>query len=96
MSPLSPWSTANTLHSDFISDFAIAGNQLLISSFDAGIARRELTNNFWLATWNSGNWLSSEVPGITVVNNEIQILTSDTVHVYNTNSKHFFLINSSY
>ena len=90
MSPLSPWSTANTLHSDFISDFAIAGNQLLISSFDAGIARRELTNNFWLATWNSGNWLSSdEVPGITVVNNEIQILTSDTVHVYNTNSGTF-------
>ena len=90
MSPLSPWSTANNLHSDYISDFAVAGNQLLISSFDAGIARRDLSNNFWLATWNSGNWLSSdEVPGLTFVNNEIQILTSDTVHIYNTNSGTF-------
>jgi len=90
MSPQSPWSTANNLHSDFISDFAVAGNQLLISSFDAGIARRDLSNNFWLATWNSGNWLSSdEVPGLTVVNNEIQILTQDTVHIYNTNSGTF-------
>ena len=90
MSPLSSWSTANNLHSDFISDFAVAGNQLLISSFDAGIARRDLSNNFWLATWNSGNWLSSdEVPGLTVVNNEIQILTQDTVHIYNTNSGTF-------
>jgi len=30
MSALSPWSTANNLHSDFISDFAVAGNHLLI------------------------------------------------------------------
>ena len=90
MSPLSPWTTANNLHSDYISDFAVAGNQLLISSFDAGIARRDLSNNFWLATWNNGNWLSSnEVRGLTVVNNEIQILTRDTVHIYNTNSGTF-------
>ena len=90
MSALSPWSTANNLHSDFISDFDVAGNQLLISSFDAGIARRDLSSNFWLATWNSGNWLTSdEVPGTTVVNNEIQILTSDSVHIYNTNSGTF-------
>jgi len=90
MSALSPWSTANNLHSDYISDFAIAGNQLLISSFDAGIARRDISSNFWLATWNDGNWLSSNaVPGITVVNNEIQILTSDSVHIYNTNSGTF-------
>ena len=90
MSPLSPWSTANNLHSDFISDFAVAGNQLLIASFNAGIARRDLSSNFWLATWNDGNWLTSnEVPGITVVNNEIQILTSNTVHIYNTNSGTF-------
>ena len=90
MSALSPWSTANNLHSDFISDFAVAGNQLLISSYDAGIARRDLSNNFWLATWNDGNWLSSnEVAGITVVNNEVQILTRDTVHIYNTNSGTF-------
>ena len=90
MSPLPAWSTANELHSDFISDFAVAGNQLLISSFDAGIARRDLSNNFWLANWNSGNWLSTdEVRGLTVVNNEIQILTRDTVHIYNTNSGTF-------
>ena len=90
MTPQSPWSTANNLHSDYISDFAVAGNQLLISSFDAGIARRDISNNFWLATWNSGNWLSTdEVRGLTVVNNEIQILTQDTVHIYNTNSGTF-------
>jgi len=90
MTPLSPWSTANNLHSDYISDFLVAGNQLLISSFDAGIARRDLSGNFWLATWNSGNWLSSdEVKGMTFVNNQIQILTADTVHAYNTNSGTF-------
>ncbi|MBT4066193.1 MAG: hypothetical protein HOE76_03140 [Euryarchaeota archaeon] len=90
MTPLSPWSTANNLHSDYISGFLVAGNQLLISSFDAGIARRDLSGNFWLATWNSGNWLSSDaVKGMTFVNNQIQILTADTVHVYNTNSGTF-------
>ena len=90
MSPLTAWSTANSLHSDFISDFAVAGNQLMIASFDAGIARHDLSNNFWLATWNDGNWLSSnEVAGITVVNSEVQILTRDTVHIYNTNSGTF-------
>ena len=90
MTTLSPWTTANNLHSDYISDFAVAGNQLMISSYDAGIARRDLSNNFWLATWNSGNWLSSDdVSGVTVVNNEVQILTSDTVHIYNTNSGTF-------
>ena len=90
MSPQSPWTTANNLHSDFISDFAVAGNQLLISSYDAGIARRDLSGNFWLATWNSGNWLSSnDVYGMTFVNNEVQILTVDTVHIYNTNSGTF-------
>ena len=90
MSPLSSWSTANNLHSDFISDFVVAGNQLLISSFDAGIARRDLSSNFWLATWNSGNWLSSdEVPGLSVVNNEILILTSEAVHLYDTLSGTF-------
>ena len=89
-SPQSPWTTANNLHSDFISDFAVAGNQLLISSYDAGIARRDLSGNFWLATWNSGNWLSSnDVYGMTFVNNEVQILTVDTVHIYNTNSGTF-------
>ena len=90
MSPLSPWTTANNLHSDYISDFVVAGNQLLISSFDAGVARRDLSSNFWLATWNSGNWLSSdEVRGMTYVNNQIQILTSDAVHSYNTASGTF-------
>ena len=90
MSPLSPWTTANNLHSDYISDFVVSGNQLLISSYDAGIARRDLSGNFWLATWNSGNWLSSdEVKGMTVVNGQIQILTATTVHTYNTNSGTF-------
>lgn len=90
MSPLSPWSTANNLHSDYISDFVVAGNQLLIASYDAGIARRDLSGNFWLATWNSGNWLSSdEVRGMTFVNNQIQILTTDSVHMYNVASGTF-------
>ncbi len=87
MNALAPWTTANNLHSDYISDFLISGNQLLISSFDAGIARRDLSGNFWLATWNDGNWLTSNsVKGMTLVNNKIQILTEDSVHIYNTNS----------
>jgi len=90
MTPLSPWTTANNLHSDYISEFLVSGNQLLISSYDAGIARRDLSGNFWLATWNSGNWLSSDnVKGMTFVNNQIQILTDTTVHTYNTNSGTF-------
>ena len=83
MSPLSPWSTANNLHSDYVSDFLVAGNQLLISSFDAGIARRDISSNFWLATWNDGNWLTSNnVKGTTFVNNEVQILTDASLHSY--------------
>jgi hypothetical protein len=90
MSALSPWSTANNLHSDYVSGFLISGNQLLISSFDAGVARRDLSGNFWLATWNNGNWLTSNnVKGMTLVNNKIQILTDSNVHIYNTNSGTF-------
>ena len=90
MSPLAPWSTANNLHSDDISGFAVAGNQLLISSYDAGIARRDLSSNFWLATWNNGNWLSSnDVKGMAVVNSDILILADSTVHTYDTNSGTF-------
>ena len=83
MSPLSTWSTANNLHSDYISDFLVAGNQLLISSFDAGIARRDTSSNFWLATWNNGNWLTSNnIKGTTFVNNEVQILTETSLQSY--------------
>ena len=88
--PLSLWSTANVLHSDFITDFLINGNQLLISSEDNGIARHDLSGNFWLATWNSGNWLSSDnVIGMTLTNNQIQILTTVGVQYYNINSGSF-------
>lgn len=87
MSALSPWSTANNLHSDFVTNLIVAGNQLMISSSDAGIARRDLTSNFWLATWNDGNWLSSnDVKGMAHTGNELQILTDSSIHVYNSNS----------
>ena len=90
MSALTPWSTANNLHSDYISSFLVSGNQLLISSFDAGVARRDVNGNFWLATWNDGNWLTSnDVKGMTLVGNQIDILTSIAVHSYNTNTGSF-------
>ena len=87
MSALSPWSTANSLHSDYVNGFLISGNQLLISSEDAGIARRDLSGNFWLATWNDGNWLSSnDVKGMTTSSGDIHILTDTSVHIYDTGS----------
>ena len=87
---LGHWSTANTLHSDYISGFAIAGSQLLISSWDAGIARHDLNGNFWLATWSSSNWLSSNVvQGMTVVGTQVDILSGSTVQSYDTTSGSF-------
>lgn len=88
--PLSPWTTANVLHSDYVTDFLLVGNQLFISSEDNGIARHDLNGNFWLANWNSGNWLTSDnVVGMTITNNQVQILTTDAVQYYNTNSGSF-------
>ena len=90
MTPLSTWSTANNLHSDYITDFVVAGNQLMIASADAGVARRDISSNFWLATWNDGNWLSSNIiKGMTAVGNDVQILTDSTVHFYDTSSGTF-------
>ncbi|HIL65050.1 MAG TPA: hypothetical protein EYG33_02670 [Candidatus Poseidoniales archaeon] len=87
---LSHWSTANNLHSDYISDFVIAGSWLLISSWDAGIARHDVNGNFWLATWTSSNWLASNVvQGMTVVANQVDILAGDAVQSYDTTSGSF-------
>ena len=84
-STLSSWTTANNLHSDFVSGLLMVGNQLMISSYDAGIARRDLSGNFWLATWNDGNWLSSNVVyGMTYVSDQVDILAGNTLHSYDT------------
>ena len=88
--PLSPWSTANSLHSDYVTDFLVSGNQLLISSSDNGVARHDLSGGFWLATWNSGNWLASDyVVGMATTNNQVQIMTTVGVQYYNVNSGSF-------
>ena len=58
-SALSSWSTANSLHSDEITEMMISGNQLLFASPSNGLARYDWSSGFWLSTWNDGNWLSS-------------------------------------
>ena len=50
-----------------------------------GIARYDHTNNFWLATWSSANWLTSDnIHGIIQMAGHIGILSGDSLHLYNT------------
>jgi hypothetical protein len=88
--PLSTWSTANSLHSDEVTQLMVSGNQLLMASPDAGLARYDWSSGFWLSTWNSGNWLASDdVAGLAQSGNTLYILNGDSIHTYNTASNVF-------
>ena len=90
LSSLSSWSTANSLHSDEVTQFMVSGNQLLMASSDAGLARYDWSSGFWLSTWNSGNWLASDnVAGLAQSGNTLYILNGDSIHTYNTASNVF-------
>ena len=87
---LSTWSTANSLHSDEVTQLMVSGNQLLMASSDAGLARYDWSSGFWLSTWNSGNWLASDdVAGLAQSGNILYILNGDSIHTYNTASNVF-------
>ena len=84
-SALSTWSSANTLHSDSITNMAVSGNQLLLASSDSGLARFDYAAGFWLSTWTSANWLSSDtVTGVERVGSTLYILAGEDLHSYNS------------
>ena len=90
MTALNPWSTANQLHSDLITDIVQIGTQLIISSWDSGIGRYDTNSGFWLPTWNTGNFLiSNNVNGLEVVNDSLFILLESHLQTYNTSSGSF-------
>ena len=81
------WNTQNYLASDLITDLAVVGNNLMIATYDAGINRRDLVSQSWLATWSTGNWLASnQIHGLAVTEGWLHILAGTTVHAYDTNS----------
>jgi hypothetical protein len=84
------YDTQNALPSDRVVDLEMAGTHLLIATADAGITRRDLSTNSWLATWNSGNWLASDdIAQMSSIDGWVHIIAGDTVHSYNTTSLSF-------
>ena len=53
------WDTSNFLASNRITDLQMMGNQLLISTENAGINRRDLATSTWLSRWSTANTLAS-------------------------------------
>ena len=82
--PLSTWSTANSLHSDYVVAMEVSGNQLLLGSTDTGVGRFDYASGFWLSTWTSANWLNSnDIGGLQRVGSTLYILNGDSIHTYN-------------
>ena len=83
--PLPVWNTANNLHSDKIHILHDTGSQLLMGSPSQGVARYNHQSSFWMATWNNGNWLSTNnIAGIVEMSGTIGILTDQSLHLYDT------------
>ena len=84
------WNTNNFLSSDRINDLQLFGSQLLIATDNAGIDRRNLVSNSWMATWSTNNWLSSnQVVGFGLTEGWLYILAANTIHTYDTNALFF-------
>ena len=82
---LSTWSTANSLHSDEITEMMVSGNQLLLASPSDGLARYDWSSGFWLSTWDDGNWLSSNaINGMARSGSDLFILSGSVLHEYDT------------
>jgi len=84
------WDTNNFLSSNSITDLEIASDQLLISTLNAGINRRDLSASSWLSRWNTNNWLASNsVVGISHTSGWIHIVAGTTLHSYDTTANVF-------
>ena len=84
-SALSTWSTANSLHSDEITEMMVSGNQLLFASPSDGLARYDWSSGFWLSTWDDGNWLSSNtISGMARSGTDLFILNGDELRIYDS------------
>ncbi len=84
------WNTGNFLSSDKINDLQLLGSQLLIATDNAGIDRRNLVSDSWMATWSTNNWLASdEVIGFGLTEGWLYILASNTIHTFDTNALFF-------
>ena len=63
------------------------GNQLLISTENAGISRRDLATSTWLSRWSTGNTLASNnVLGTSVSDGWLHVLAGNTLQSYEISS----------
>ncbi len=79
----SHWDTSNFLASNRITDLDTMGNQLLISTENAGINRRDLVTSTWLSRWSTANTLASNnVLGTSVSDGWLHVLAGNTLQSY--------------
>ena len=84
------WDTNNFLSSNSITDLEIASDQLLISTLNAGINRRDLSTSSWLSRWTTNNWLASNsIVGVSHTSGWIHIVAGTTLHSYDTTANVF-------
>ena len=81
------WDSGNFLASNRITDLQMMGNQLLISTENAGISRRDLATSTWLSRWSTGNTLASNnVLGTSVSDGWLHVLAGNTLQSYEISS----------
>ena len=79
----SHWDTSNFLASNRVTDLEIMGNQLLISTENAGINRRDLATSTWLSRWSAANTLASNnIVGTSVSDGWLHVLSGNVLQSY--------------
>ena len=77
------WDSGNFLASNRITDLQMMGNQLLISTENAGISRRDMSTSTWLSRWSTGNALASNnIVGTSVSDGWLHVLAGNTLQSY--------------
>ena len=77
------WDTSNFLSSNRITDLQMMGNQLLISTENAGINRRDLATSTWLSRWSTANTLASNnIVGTSVSDGWLHVLAGNVLQSY--------------
>ena len=77
------WDSGNFLASNRITDLQMMGNQLLISTENAGISRRDMSTSTWLSRWSTGNALASNnIVGTSVSDGWLHGLAGNTLQSY--------------
>ncbi len=77
------WDTSNFLASNRITDLEMMGNQLLISTENAGINRKDLATSTWLSRWSTANALASNnIVGMSVSAGWLHVLAGNVLQSY--------------